>query len=89
MVLVQARAQGNPFFAEEMIATLREAGGLRQQPQGDWQLSAATLTALRQANCLVKQAGDWILAPAAPLETAKDSELNNLCNGYGPVIPLG
>ncbi len=71
LALIQARAQGNPFFAEEMIATLREAGGLRQQPQGDWQLSAATLTALRQANCLVKQAGDWILAPAAPLETAK------------------
>ncbi len=72
--LIQAQAQGNPFFTEELVDALREAGNLQRQADGAWTLSEAMFNALHDANCLVISAsGDasytdaWMLAPNAQL----------------------
>ncbi|MCI0396251.1 MAG: tetratricopeptide repeat protein [Chloroflexi bacterium] len=65
--LLQAKAQGNPFFVEELVDTLRESGRLRRQADGVWALSEPVFQALRDANCLVKRNGHWVLADDAPL----------------------
>jgi adenylate cyclase len=65
--LVQAQAQGNPFFSEELVDHLRESGVLYRQDNGTWTLSEAMLDALRAANCLERVAGKWVVAPDAPL----------------------
>lgn len=65
--LIQTQARGNPFFTEELVAALREAGGLKQQADGTWTLSEAVFDTLHGANCLVRKNGQWILAPDAPL----------------------
>ncbi|MBI4771240.1 MAG: tetratricopeptide repeat protein, partial [Chloroflexi bacterium] len=68
--LIEAQAQGNPFFAEELAIALREAGRLVQRPDGGWWLSAPLVNALRDANCLAQYSGDstrgeYALAPNA------------------------
>jgi class 3 adenylate cyclase/tetratricopeptide (TPR) repeat protein len=65
--LVQAQAQGNPFFSEELVDHLRESGVLYRQDNGTWTLSEAMLDTLRAANCLERAAGEWVVAPDAPL----------------------
>jgi len=66
--LIQAQAQGNPFFTEELVDALCEAGNLFSQ-DGEWKLSEAIVTALREANCLIKDAatGKWVLVSNAQL----------------------
>jgi tetratricopeptide (TPR) repeat protein len=66
MSFVHSLAQGNPFFAEELVDALRE-GQMLVQEEGAWRLSGALVDALRRANCLVHAAGGWQLAPNAPL----------------------
>lgn len=68
--LIQAAAQGNPFFVEEVVASLREAGHLYCRSDGKWALAETTFAALRQANCLAREDGHWVLAPSAPLAAA-------------------
>jgi class 3 adenylate cyclase/tetratricopeptide (TPR) repeat protein len=72
LAVVQALAQGNPFFAEELLDALREAGQLQRAAGGVWQLAPAAVRALRDARCLAHDpAGDgWVLAPAAQLSAA-------------------
>jgi tetratricopeptide (TPR) repeat protein/ribosomal protein L31 len=67
--LIQALAQGNPFFAEELVDALRESGDLCLGDDGTWTLSEAMFNTLREANCLVREAlsGEWRLVPAAQL----------------------
>jgi len=67
--LIQARAQGNPFFIEELIDTLRETGRLEQRPDGIWALAEEIVAALRAAGCLVRDAEGnyWVLDPNASL----------------------
>jgi tetratricopeptide (TPR) repeat protein/class 3 adenylate cyclase len=67
--LIQAQAQGNPFFAEELVDALRESGDLSLGDDGTWTLSDAMFNTLREANCLVREAlsGEWRLVPAAQL----------------------
>ncbi len=65
--LIQLYAQGNPFYTEELVDTLREAGKLSRQPDGYWNLSEAMFNALQQANALVKKEEHWLLAPEAQL----------------------
>ncbi len=60
--VIQSQAQGNPFFAEELVDALCESGGLELDHDGTWTLSAALFNALREANCLEKRKGEWILA---------------------------
>jgi predicted ATPase/class 3 adenylate cyclase len=66
--LIQARAQGNPFFAEELVDALRETEGLLYK-DGQWQLSDALINDLHRANCLVKgsASGEWSLCDDAQL----------------------
>jgi predicted ATPase/class 3 adenylate cyclase len=49
--LVQAQAQGSPFYAEEMVDALRETERLFCQ-DGVWTLSDSLINALREAKCL-------------------------------------
>jgi predicted ATPase/class 3 adenylate cyclase len=65
--LIQAETQGNPFFVEEVVDTLRESGNLYMRENGDWWLSERMFNALKQADCLVHLDGYWQLAPNASL----------------------
>ncbi len=70
--LIQSEAQGNPFFIEELVDMLRETGKLVQQPGGTWTLSDQVISALRDAQCLMKnESGDWLLDAKAPLAAAQ------------------
>jgi len=72
--LIQAQAQGNPFFTEELLTNLVEANFLQRTPTGLWTLTEAMITALLEAKCLVRstdtQQGDWLLAPNAQISQA-------------------
>lgn len=52
--LIQAQAQGNPFFTEELIDTLRESGNLYRRDDGTWTLSKVMFNTLYDANCLIR-----------------------------------
>ncbi|HEX9369349.1 MAG TPA: tetratricopeptide repeat protein [Roseiflexaceae bacterium] len=65
--LIQAETQGNPFFVEEVVDTLRESGNLYRRENGEWWLAERMFSALQQANCLVRADGYWVLAPSASL----------------------
>jgi len=64
--LLQARSQGNPFFAEALVDALRESGKL-VCPRGRWVLSESLINTLREANCLISSIGvteeEWSLGP--------------------------
>jgi len=69
--LIQARAEGNPLFTEELIEALRESNTLYRRPSdGKWTLSETLINRLHQANCLTKNNGEWQLADNAPLNAA-------------------
>lgn len=65
-LLIEAKAQGSPFFTRELVDALRESGQLVQE-QGEWVLSPGMITAMRNANALVQEGGTWVLAEAADL----------------------
>jgi class 3 adenylate cyclase/tetratricopeptide (TPR) repeat protein len=67
LTLIQTQAQGNPFFAVELVNALHESGALYLRDDGRWALTEALFNTLREANCLAKEDGDWVLAPQAPL----------------------
>jgi tetratricopeptide (TPR) repeat protein len=70
--LIQAQAQGNPFFIEELLDALREAGKLCREPDGTWTLADSVILALNEAQCVVKnEAGEAVLAPNAPLSAVE------------------
>jgi adenylate cyclase len=64
--IVLAQTDGNPFFVEEFLEALREAGRLSRNEEGGWALSQETLDALYKAGCLLGERGSWSLAPDAP-----------------------
>jgi class 3 adenylate cyclase/tetratricopeptide (TPR) repeat protein len=66
MNFVHSLAQGNPFFAEELVDALCE-GDLLVQEQAAWRLSPALVDALRRSNCLLRVGEEWQLTPNAPL----------------------
>ncbi len=66
--LVFALAQGNPFFTEELVDTLREAQYLVYHPEKDkWRLSEPAFDALLDGNCLTKVEGIWQMVENPPL----------------------
>ena len=67
--LIYAQAQGNPFFTEELVDTLVESGRLSHR-NALWTLSVSMINALHAAGCLVREEGEWILAPDAALSNA-------------------
>jgi class 3 adenylate cyclase len=70
--VIQYQAQGNPFFTEELLDALLETGKLCRQPDHTWNLSESVITALRDAQCLMKnETGEWVLLPQAPLSAAE------------------
>ena len=64
--LIHARAQGNPFFAEELVDALRDIGRLEHDGT-TWRLSTETVAALRAAGCLEGDDDSLRLRPSAPL----------------------
>lgn len=67
VALIQGEAEGNPFIVEEVVDALRESGHLYCREDGCWDVSEQVMQALRQAACLVRQDGEWVLAPDASL----------------------
>lgn len=72
--LILAQAQGNPFFTEELVDALCEAGYLvHREAEGKWQLSEPAFEALLDANCISKVEGNWQMVENPPLSaTALD-----------------
>jgi adenylate cyclase len=68
--LVQAVAQGNPFFVEELVTALRESEALQPEDDGGWVLSEPLFEKLRIANCLEQEGKSWRLTESAPLSVA-------------------
>ncbi|MFN8446772.1 MAG: tetratricopeptide repeat protein [Caldilineaceae bacterium] len=79
VALIQAQAQGNPFFTEELVDALYESGRL-VETEGEWTLSEETIAALQAANCLVRSGESWQLRPDAPL-SAVDLGMPNSIQG--------
>ncbi len=70
--IIEQRAQGNPFYAEELVLALRETEMITYQPGADKWVSSETLfVRLQQANCLHKEpnTGEWTIRTDAPLAT--------------------
>ncbi len=67
-LLISAKSQGNPFFARELVDSLRESNQLVRD--GDqWVLSDKMVETMRRANVLVQEQEAWVLAKAADLST--------------------
>ena len=66
--LIQTVTQGNPFFVEEMVDALREAGHFALQPDGQWGLSDGMFEALQRAGFMTHDSGHWVLNPNASLD---------------------
>ena len=78
--LIQAFAQGNPFFTEELVNTLRESGQIYRQDDGVWVLAEEIFDILHRANCLKRQDGEWSLADGVQL-TAADLDIPDSIHG--------
>lgn len=64
--LIQALSQGNPFYTEELVDAMLDAGRL-VFADGRWTVSRESWEALRNADCLIARDGGWILKPDASL----------------------
>ncbi len=69
LALIQTCAQGNPFFAQELTATLQESQDLICQDSG-WSLSPHIINQLCRAGCLQRQRGTWVWNLNMPLAAA-------------------
>ena len=65
--LIQARAEGNPFFAGELTDALCESGDLHLRSDGTWTISDSLLDALRNGDCVTEKNGERLLKPDVPL----------------------
>lgn len=65
-LLIAAKAQGNPFFARELVDALREGNQL-VEVDGQWILSDSMIETMRKANVLIQDEGTWVLARSADL----------------------
>lgn len=64
--LALALAHGNPFFTEELLEMLREAGYIILN-DNQWELSEQALNVLIDGRCLVKVEGEWQFVEDPPL----------------------
>lgn len=67
-LLIEAKAQGNPFFTRELVDSLRESGQLVREGE-QWVLSESMIAMMRKANALAQDGDAWVLAKAADLST--------------------
>ena len=81
--LIQSQAQGNPFFAEELLDALRERAQLALDANGHWHLQPATLAALRQDGLIQERDGVLGLTPGS---TFNDSVLGLPASLHGAVL---
>jgi len=68
--VIQAQAQGNPFFTEELVDTLEEAGKLTLS-DGTWTLSQSLVKTLAAANLLVRHDDELRLRADASIAAAE------------------
>ncbi|MEZ4709623.1 MAG: tetratricopeptide repeat protein [Caldilineaceae bacterium] len=66
LALVQALAQGNPFYTEELLDALQDAERLLPF-RGGWTLSHDLINDLQKAGCLTRVNDEWTLRPDALL----------------------
>lgn len=68
--LILSRTQGNPFFLEELVDTLRESKKLVLNDAGIWTFAESVMATLHEAGCLVEdEQGLWQLVPDAQIPT--------------------
>jgi len=68
---IMAQAQGNPFFTEELVDALREAGYLVAGTDDQWDRSESAFQALLAAGCLVGNYSlGWHMVENPPLGAA-------------------
>ena len=81
--VIQTQAQGNPFFTEELVSSLREGEQLVEveRPQGvQWELIERIFESLLEANCMEKLDGEWHLKDEASF-SASDLGLPDSIHG--------
>ncbi|NJP04224.1 MAG: AAA family ATPase [Chloroflexaceae bacterium] len=63
--LIQIKAQGNPFFTQELVHAMREAGTICQRQDGLWWLAQSVFEALQHAHYLMRhpQYQYWVVQP--------------------------
>jgi len=66
LALIQALAQGNPFYTEELLDALQDLDYLLPI-NGAWTLAPVLIETLRSADCLLWRNGVWTLRADAPL----------------------
>ncbi len=69
--VVYSQAQGNPYFAEQLVRVMQETGSLVQE-QGRWVFSEIVINALRDANAVQKDldTNEWVVMPGAAIPTS-------------------
>ncbi len=71
---LQAQAQGNPFFIEELLDSLRESGDLvldeENEAPAQWRLAAPFVAQLQAADCLMAVGDGWRLKSQTSLSAA-------------------
>ncbi len=71
---LQAQAQGNPFFIEELLDSLRESGDLVLEEENEapaqWRLAAPFVAQLQAADCLKSVGDGWRLKSQTSLSAA-------------------
>jgi predicted ATPase len=67
---VQAQAQGNPFFIEELLDSLQETGDVRLDETGSWDLAPTFVARLQAAHCLEQIDATWRLKAQIDLSAA-------------------
>lgn len=70
--VIQAKAQGNPFFTKTLIDFLHHQDWLQQSAVGVWQVRPQIETILKTAHCLTRdlETGEWRLVSVARLAQA-------------------
>ncbi len=69
--ILRHTAQGNPFYAEALLGALQESGQVQRLENGDWEVSEELLAALRRADFVVQEEGEWQLKEAADLSSVR------------------
>ncbi|MCL4869658.1 MAG: tetratricopeptide repeat protein [Anaerolineae bacterium] len=70
LAVIQTLAQGNPFFAAELVNAMRQGGKVIQE-EGAWTISADLVQLLQKSDLLNQQQGTWQLKPNVDLSSVK------------------
>src|SRR5690606_15092917 len=68
--VVQTLAQGNPFFAHELVNAMRQSGKIVLD-DGMWQVAPDLVRTLQRADFVIQVDGKWQLKPHVDLSTVK------------------